>query len=737
MQSPTPRARGLILSCLLVVQGCSDGRITLQDQSFPVEAGPGPGLCPGGEDKDGDGYGPGCALGPDCDDGSSAVNAGAKELCDGKDNDCDGTIDEGVRNACGTCDPSCGTLGQTTPFPIDPAKDPNLRDTSGVGLDDKGDLVLDRASKNFHFMWIANTLDPGGSAKGCAYARRTVSGVIQNLDPKLYPYCRGTVSKIDTVSMKEVARYYTIHCSSTGGTTGCLDVNGVPVVREFPHAPSRTAVDFNFDVWVANRAFGGQPSATKIANDPADCVDRNKNGTIDTSQDLDGNGKVTVDCNGDGKPDNGKTVCTLASLATKGSEFLGDDDECILLSVAYGSPPSPQSPTDLGDLGRSICLDSGKSNIGASSAWVGTNNRQGSGRGNNRFYKINGTTGKIEATVELPTGHGPYGCTSDGKSFIWSTAGNGTLAFFSTLSPNAVGPLLTSPKVTKVTATGLAWHYGIAVNDTGHIWLGGASSNRVLRYRPDRTSFGTMSKGTWTVIHLPAKANYTRGVAPDVRGKVWVAGNPGFLLRVDQSLADAPAGKEYIEHDLTASADIWPLAASGVCGAGVDLDGNVWGIGGNGVAARLDVDAKGNVVAPSTGTTKKVSVGASPYTYSDFTGYGLQTFVRPQGRYVYRVTPCPDDQRGRWKQVSWRATTPQGTSVSLRVRSGDSDATMGNWLGPHESSPALLDKGATIPLSPNPARFLEVEFTLKTEIKDVSPALHDFDVAFDCTATPL
>ena len=95
MQSPTPRARGLILSCLLVVQGCSDGRITLQDQSFPVEAGPGPGLCPGGEDKDGDGYGPGCALGPDCDDGSSAVNAGAKELCDGKDNDCDTEIDNG------------------------------------------------------------------------------------------------------------------------------------------------------------------------------------------------------------------------------------------------------------------------------------------------------------------------------------------------------------------------------------------------------------------------------------------------------------------------------------------------------------------------------------------------------------------------------------------------------------------------------------------------------------------
>lgn len=53
----------------------------------------------GCKDRDGDGhYGisPYCPEGRDCNDRDPAVYPGAKELCDGKDNNCDGQVDEGL-----------------------------------------------------------------------------------------------------------------------------------------------------------------------------------------------------------------------------------------------------------------------------------------------------------------------------------------------------------------------------------------------------------------------------------------------------------------------------------------------------------------------------------------------------------------------------------------------------------------------------------------------------------------
>ena len=640
--------------------------------------------CAGGTDKDCDGYGLGCPQGDDCNDSDPLVHPGATEVCDGKDNNCDGQLDEGVTNACGTCDRECKPLGGAIPFPVGPNEDPGVQNVDGVGLDSNGDLVLDKSKVDFNYMWIANTND----------------------------LSRGTVSKIDTVNIKEVARYFTVTCYSQPGAAGCVDLHGSAIDKTFAHKPSRTAVDFSFDVWVANRAFNGQPSASKIANRIEECIDRDKDGKIETSKDLDGDGRITTDCNGDGLPDDRTVTCTVGALAGGPPEFYGDDDECVLWTVNYGGT---------NELGRAICLAPVKN--GASDAWVLTHQRSP----NNQIYRIDGTTGALDAPIDLPAGHNPYGCAVDSYGILWSTYYGGNLAYVNTVKkPAEVGPLVAPT----LAAPGF---YGISLDDKNNIWLGSYTSGHLWRYRPDRATFASLGTGTWTAIKEPNSIviDHGRGVAADNRGWIWTTITNGYLWRVSQSITDG-------YHDLSADTNYWKTPGTNTIGVGIDFKGHVWTIDyGASVAGRMDLDKKGDPVAtapPMTDPQRQVPVGTNPYTYSDFTGFGLKNFSRPQGSYVYELDPCKGLE-ATWMRVEWKAATPPGTGVSVRVRSGDGVGNWGAWFGPYSQSPALLKDGSPA-LVKNPSHALQVELTLTSQDKTSTPIVHDLSIGYSCTQNP-
>ena len=367
---------------------------------------------------------------PDCVDGTDCPNDPNKKPKDPKE-----------------MTSQVGGMGGT---PFNPMGD----ESTGVKLDPNGNVILDPngpAGQSQSVIWVANSTE-------------------------------GTVSKIDTRTMKQLARY-TTYPGSMGD-------------------PSRTTVSLGGDVVVANRAWqngasGSSASAVKIAGEKSACFDRNKNGKIDT---YEGEGPIPAQF--------------VWAAGMKDSP-----DECVLWLTplntdAAGNAAAQTLPRAAGYDGE--ILDG----VLSLYAYVGLYN-------NREVIRLDSRTGAIVKRFNVSPS-APYGLVLDKGGNVW------------VLGLESGGPSLARIDVRggdKVTvysaANGKAppCGYGITSDARGLVYTAGNSC--VARFNPATES--------WEQFNNPSGSSH-RGVAIDMKNQLWVADTGIGMHHIDVSAPPPAAG---------------------------------------------------------------------------------------------------------------------------------------------------------------------------------------------------
>ncbi|MCA9260723.1 MAG: hypothetical protein KDA61_16030, partial [Planctomycetales bacterium] len=431
----------------------------------------------------------------------------------------------------------------------------------------------------------------------------------------------GTISKFDTQTGKELARYRT----------------GSEYYAPDQLQPSRVAVNGAGDVWVANRGAAGSDFYPAVAppqtpNAPvgnvikvlhSGFIDRNGNGVMDTSKDTNNNGTIDPgeilpwDANNDGQP----------------------DDERIALVIHAGRDNS-NNPVLFNGGARGMAIDA------QDRLWVGLRNLS-------QYEVFDANTGAY--ITQVAVNNAPYGAVIDKSGTLWNAA-------YPSFSVDRIdtNSLTTLPSVNFGNSI-----YGITVDTHGVVWASTWNAGPIIkRYDPVTATLSSFTH--------PAVPNFFGGsisggalgggITVDRNEAVWAAslGADKMLKYVFDS-----SGSLIVAQSVAVAVGADPKAAT------IDSDGFAWTT--SLVANQAyKIDTTANVVVQTSNT------GLHPYNYSDMTGDVRAASTTPQGSWT--VVRDSHVNGMAWNNINWNnepeASLPAGTSVVVEVRAHDTQALL-------------------------------------------------------------
>jgi RHS repeat-associated protein len=395
---------------------------------------------------------------------------------------------------------------------------------------------------------------------------------------------KGTVVKIDTVTGAVLGEYRT-------------------APQGQPLNPSRTTVDRNGSVWAANRA--GNSVVHIGLRENGQCVDRNGNGTIETSAGL-----------GDFRPwPNTGGADTNGGVSTAA-------DECILHYTRV---------TASGTRHVSVTKDN--------DVWVSGSQSTNAGA----FALVDGKTGQIKR-AEPSVGFGGYGGLIDANEVIWSAQ-----------------PFLRwDTRLPLAGVNGLNWlgipdatfdSYGMCIDRQGNVWTTAHSpGNAIRKFAPDGTLLGTFTHGN----------QYAQGCAVDEDGDVWVAHayspvaatTVGHIKNDGTYVGNVTVGSGPTGVAVDAAGKIWATNNNSRSVSRIDPDAGP--VGADGVTRVGAVDF----------TT--VDLGGALYNYSDMTGTMLAGGPASGTWTAQFDSGIP---AARWGHVLWNGSACSDGSIAVEASS--------------------------------------------------------------------